>query len=210
MPEDHAWTVDPTTKDLRKKSYKGYIVWIKNVKSLVATKARTNQAKYDKARKAKYDKKVTSVPLYKVGDLVRYYIYDANKLSPHWSDKHRILQFFDDHVVQIENIDTKKLRTVNIDHIKLATHTHIPQLQSIPISTDVSKPIRVQISTDTVPKLIRRHSPKLQVQVPTHKPQMNIPIMIQNNPLSLPDLSQIGQKRPNITVKISNKRQRRD
>ena len=130
MPEDHVWDVGPK-HDLNIRTHKQYLDWLKNTKELVRASAITNQKIYDKKRKAKYDKKVTTKVLYKKGDLVRHWIYDKDKMHPKWSIKHRITDFLDENVVRIYNPQTKKYKTVNVDHITLSSHIHLPELEPI-------------------------------------------------------------------------------
>jgi len=208
MPEDTAWDIDTKTKALKSKDFKSYINWLRNVKKIIHSRARINQSKYDKARKNKYDTKATKIPLYKVGDLVRYYIYDANKLSPQWSEKYRITQFYDDYVVRLKNVRTNKYRTVNVDHIKLATHRHLPSLEKVKTPEET---IQSQARD-----LARRHSPTVPIDTDIDMDMNSNPTVTDansdpQNTLNLPQLNSINtnRKRRNRMVKNSRKRRKR-
>ena len=128
---------DKNDKYLNVRTHGEYIEWLRTIKNKILIEARKSQIDYDEKRKHKYDKRVTNYPTYKVGDLVRYYIYDAHKLSPKWSDVHKITKFLDDHIVRLVHESSKKERVVHIDHLKLSTHVHIPKLEPIPQPNEI-------------------------------------------------------------------------
>ena len=63
--------------------------------------------------------------------MVRFYRFDANKMCPKWSNKYKIVEFYDDFIVKIAEVtNPDNIKTVNIDHLKLATPIHIPDLEN--------------------------------------------------------------------------------
>ena len=131
MPEDRVWNID-NKGQLKLRTHQDYIKWINGIKQVIRDNAVKSQSTYDAKRKAKYDKGVTPSPQYKIGDLVRYYRYDTNKMCPRWSNKFTITKFYDDFVVEIKEVgNPTNVRTVNIDHIKLSTPLHIPDLEPL-------------------------------------------------------------------------------
>ena len=213
MPEDSDWTYQPKGKPIRNKGFREYVQWLNNIKKIVLENARIDQAKYDHARKKKYDKHVTAVPQYKIGDLVRFYIFDANKLSPQWSEKHRIIDFYDKYIVRIQDTKTNKYKTVNIDHIKLATHTHLPQLETTIVSKpDITTVVNTKQLNKQAKELVRRNLPKKLIKIKPSKINKRKFIDVhsgQSNPLHLPNLHSIGDKRKNVFNNTPNKRRKR-
>ena len=178
MPEDYQLRVQNAAQSAKIKTHKQFIDWYQNIKNIILSDAQNNQQKYDTNRKKKYDRNLIDAPLYKIGDLVRYYIYDANKLSPQWSEPHKITQFFDEYVVQIQSIKTGKFRTVNVDHLKLSSHIHLPNLEPIPKdSSSNPKP-----SKKVEPSLESQHKQKTTTSKPIEV------CLIQNTPSTSPEL----------------------
>ena len=120
LPQDVAWNVESSQPKLVKND--SYLSWLNNVKQIVTDKAFINQQRYDQRKKRYFDRiynKGYQQPFI-VGDIVRYKIYTSTKLSPQWSQPHKIISFKDNNpnVVNIVNVNNQdESRTINTDHL---------------------------------------------------------------------------------------------
>ena len=129
-------------------------------------KAQSQQEKYDVQRKIKNDKNVTTQPKFQVGDIIRYHIYDANKLSPQWSEPYKIIRFEDDFIIKIVCLSNKtKFRTCNTDHVKLASKTHIPDLETIAIKRNAIPIFDKPKTPINVTPVIPQHMPNIDIDM---------------------------------------------
>ena len=185
LPEDYLLQIDNDTQKLRTLDQREYLRWLHHTKTILLDQAVEQQAKYDTLRKNRHDKNISlNIPQYKVGDIVRYYVYDANKLSPQWSQPYRILRFEDDYIIKIAQIANPKIeRVVNIDHIKLATRRHIPDMEQVTISAPNPKLPTVVRTTQTRKRARTPYQQQTNIDIPqptipSNFPQVTVPTIV--------------------------------
>jgi len=150
LPEDFAWSISPQNSKINKTQNSDYLQWLNQCKKIILNDALNHQKLYDEQRKRYFDSRITTVPQFHVGDLVRFKKWTATKLEPQFSIPYRISHFkYDsDTVVTIMNPDTGHSLVINTSNLIPA----FPQKEGNVSKKNINKRIKIH-HKKSVPKL---------------------------------------------------------